>query len=76
MRSPSPPPRERFADGRAARYAKQGTNVTPMMHLTTEVVCPGCEKGHGVILGTRARRTLLRCDYCAREFFPSNMERP
>ena len=69
--------RERFADGRAARYAAQGhNNVTPMMHLATEYLCPGCEKGHGVIIGTQARRTLLECDYCLRQFYPSKMERP
>lgn len=68
--------RERFAAGRAARYAEQTNNVAPMMRLPTEYLCPGCEKGHGVIVGTQARRTLLECDYCLRQFFPSTMERP
>lgn len=68
--------RERFAAGRAARYAEQSTNVTPTIRLSTSVLCPGCLKGHGVVIGTRARRTLLECDYCLRQFFPNAMERP
>lgn len=71
-----PRPRERFADGRAARYAVQTNNVTSTMRLETAVLCPGCEKGHGVIVGTQARRTMLECNYCARQFFPSVQERP
>jgi DNA-directed RNA polymerase subunit RPC12/RpoP len=68
--------RERFAAGRAARYAEQTNNVAPMMRLPTEYLCPGCEKGYGIVVGTQARRTMLECDYCSRRFFPSTMERP
>jgi hypothetical protein len=76
MPARKPLARERFANGRAARYAEHVTNVTPMIRLSTEVLCPGCEKGHGIVVGTQARRTLLECDYCARQFFPSTIERP
>jgi hypothetical protein len=69
--------RERFADGRAERYAEQGTHVElEAKPNRTSIRCPVCAKGYGLAMGAQGRRVLLECEYCNRRWFPNQMERP